>query len=167
MAHRRVLEMFEGGESGVRNEYWFDKNDPRRRSLDQDLVLAAATAQTATSGIVNAANTLLSTPDDKPRQRVLFAFSDEKQRSIGWCQPQRIEYGAAFCCPSFGFVRTQPHRGFEKVQQIMEGDEANQIKQGTTQALAKASAERKPLEDQSQQQNENERNTFDAQKRTD
>jgi len=37
-------------------------------------------AQTATSRIVNAANSFLSTRDDKQRQSVLFAFDDEEQR---------------------------------------------------------------------------------------
>jgi len=44
------------------------------------LSLAPAIAQTATTRIVRAANAFLSTLDEKQRQTVVFAFSDEKQR---------------------------------------------------------------------------------------
>jgi hypothetical protein len=43
--------------------------------------LSAATAQTATSRVVSAANTFLSTLDQKQRQKVQFSFDDEKQRA--------------------------------------------------------------------------------------
>src|ERR1017187_4025685 len=43
--------------------------------------LGSAMAQTATSRIVGAANTFLSTLDQKQRQTVLFSFDDEKQRA--------------------------------------------------------------------------------------
>ena len=43
--------------------------------------VTAATAQTATSRIVSAANTFLSTLNEKQRQGVVFAFDDEKQRA--------------------------------------------------------------------------------------
>ena len=43
--------------------------------------LTAAWAQTAISRIVSAANTFLSTLDEKQRQKVLFAFDDDKQRA--------------------------------------------------------------------------------------
>jgi hypothetical protein len=42
--------------------------------------LTIARAQTVTSRIVSAANAFLSTLDAKQRQRVMFAFDDEKQR---------------------------------------------------------------------------------------
>ena len=45
------------------------------------LATNAAMAQTATSRIVSAAKTFLSTLDRKQRQSVLFAFDDEKQRA--------------------------------------------------------------------------------------
>src|SRR5260370_32384720 len=44
-------------------------------------LVITATAQTATSRIVRAANTFLSTLDEKQRQSVMFAFDDEKQRA--------------------------------------------------------------------------------------
>jgi hypothetical protein len=43
--------------------------------------MTAVRAQTATARIVSAANTFLSTLDEKQRQKVLFAFNDEKQRA--------------------------------------------------------------------------------------
>src|SRR5580658_2417822 len=43
--------------------------------------VATAGAQTATSRIVGAANTFLSTLDEKQRRSVMFAFDDEKQRA--------------------------------------------------------------------------------------
>jgi hypothetical protein len=97
------------------------------------LSLAAAMAQTATARIVSAANTFLSTLDQKQRQTVLFAFNDEKQRarwsnlpttmvpraglSMGeLTSPQR---SAALALVSSALSR----RGFEKVQEIVQGDE--------------------------------------------
>lgn len=44
------------------------------------LSVNAPMAQTTTSRIASAANTFLSTLDQKQRQSVLFAFDDEKQR---------------------------------------------------------------------------------------
>ena len=43
--------------------------------------VTATAAETATSRIVSAANTFLSTFDDKQRQSVLFPFDDQKQRA--------------------------------------------------------------------------------------
>ena len=95
----------------------------------------AAVAQTATTKIVGAANAFLSTLNQKQQQKVLFAFDDEKQRA-NWSNfpivmvprggislkemtaPQRA---AAMALLS----SVLSPRGFEKVQQIMEGDEVN------------------------------------------
>src|SRR5580698_4417035 len=55
-------------------------NHPARIPILISLSLAAAAAQTATSRIVNAANTFLSALDQKQRQSVSFAFDDEQQR---------------------------------------------------------------------------------------
>src|SRR5882672_1800250 len=97
------------------------------------LSVKAPMAQTATSRIVSAANTFLSTLDQKQRQTMLFAFDDEKQRAR-WSNlptsfvsrgglnlkemtsPQR---SAALALLSSALSK----RGFEKVQQIMEADE--------------------------------------------
>ena len=63
------------------------KNSPVRtiHSLSAVLLiclsLGAATAPTATSQMVKAANAFLATLDQKQRQSVLFAFNDEKQRA--------------------------------------------------------------------------------------
>ncbi len=97
------------------------------------LSLGAAGAQTATPRIVSAANTFLSTLDQKQRAAVLFSYDDQAQRtrwsnlptsmvkraglSMGELSaPQR---SAAMALVSASLSR----RGFEKIQQIVEGDE--------------------------------------------
>jgi Protein of unknown function (DUF3500) len=94
-----------------------------------------AEEKTTTSRIVSAANTFVSTLDQKQQQKVLFSFNDEEQRKR-WSNfpvlmvprggmslkemsaPQRTAAMALVAC-------ALSPRGFEKVQQIMEGDEVN------------------------------------------
>jgi hypothetical protein len=97
------------------------------------LALSAAMAQTPTSRIVSAANTFLSTLDQKQRQAVLFAFDDEQQRKrwsnfpitmvpragISFKEMNSAQASAAMALMS----SVLSHRGLEKVQQIMDGDE--------------------------------------------
>lgn len=97
------------------------------------LLMNAAMAQTATSRIVTAANHFLSALDTKQRQTVLFAFDDEKQRArwsnfpvpmvpragLSMGELSASQRAAAFALVSSALSR----RGFEKVQEIMEGDE--------------------------------------------
>ena len=100
------------------------------------LSLTAATAQTATSRIVTAAKTFLSTLDQKQRQRVLFAFDDDTQRARWSNLPTSLvpraglslkEMNPAQRSAAMALVASAlSPRGFEKVQQIMEGDEVNQ-----------------------------------------
>jgi len=91
-------------------------------------------AQTATTRIVSTANTFLSTLDQKQRGKVLFAFDDEKQR-VRWSNfPTAIfpraglslgELNAAQRSAALALVSSALSRkGFQKVQEIMEGDEA-------------------------------------------
>src|SRR6266478_6671739 len=97
------------------------------------LSLTAATAQTATPRILGAANTFLSTLDQKQRQSVLFAFDDQKQRARWSNLPTTMvpraglslkELNAAQRSAALALVSSSlSARGFEKVQQIMEGDE--------------------------------------------
>src|ERR1044071_7404773 len=47
------------------------------------LAVGSAAAQTATSRVVGAARTFISTLDEKQRQSVLFAFDDREQR-VRW-----------------------------------------------------------------------------------
>src|SRR5438270_6242686 len=92
-----------------------------------------AAAQTATSRIVSAANTFLSTLDQKQRQSVLFAFDDEKQRTRWSNLPVRMvprgglsmgELTAPQRTAAMALLSsTLSRRGFEKVQQIVEADE--------------------------------------------
>ena len=94
----------------------------------------AGMAQTATTRIVSTANTFLSTLDQKQRGKVLFAFDDEKQR-VRWSNfPTAIfpraglslgELNAAQRSAALALVSSALSRkGFQKVQEIMEGDEA-------------------------------------------
>jgi len=97
------------------------------------LSLASVMAQTATTRIVSAANTFLSTLDEKQRKSVLFAFDDEKQRARWSNLPVTMvpraglsmgELSAAQRSAAMALVSSAlSRRGFEKVQQIMEGDE--------------------------------------------
>jgi hypothetical protein len=93
----------------------------------------AAREQTATSKIVRAANTFLSTLDAPQRKSVLFAFDDEQQRARWSNLPTSFvpraglslgELNAAQRSAALALVASAlSRRGFEKVQQIMEGDE--------------------------------------------
>ena len=101
---------------------------------------SAVMAQTAAGRVVSAANAFLSTLDQKQRQSVLFAFDDEKQRtrwsnlpvkmvpraglSMGELTP--AQRSAALALVSSALSRT----GFEKVQQIMQGDEVLKTRGG-------------------------------------
>src|SRR5579864_2319198 len=97
--------------------------------------LVTLQAQTATSRIVSAANTFLSTLNDKQRQSVLFAFDDAKQRA-NWSNLPTVmvprsgislkEMSATQRAAAMALLSSAlSPRGFEKVQQIMEGDEIN------------------------------------------
>jgi Protein of unknown function (DUF3500) len=99
------------------------------------LSVSAGVAQTATSRIVTAANTFVSTLDEQQRKKVMFAFDDEQQRKrwsnlptgavpragIGLKDMTSAQRSAAMALVASALSP----RGFEKVQQIMEGDEVN------------------------------------------
>lgn len=99
--------------------------------------VSQATAQTATSHIVSAANSFLATLDGKQRQAVLFAFDDEQQRKRWSNLPTGIVARAGLSIKDMSDTQRNAAmalvasalsaRGFEKVQQIMEGDEVNRI----------------------------------------
>jgi hypothetical protein len=97
--------------------------------------VSGATGQSPTAKIVSAANAFLGTLDQTQRQTVLFAFSDEKQR-VRW---SNFPVGAV---PRAGISLKEMNdaqrsaamtlvaaalspKGFEKVQEIMDGDEVN------------------------------------------
>jgi hypothetical protein len=104
------------------------------------LSLAPALAQTTTTKIVNAANAFLVTLDDKQRQSVMFAFDDEKQRQrwsnfpTGFVPRGGIslkDMNAAQSSAAMALVAAVlSPRGYEKVLQIMEGDEVNKKSEG-------------------------------------
>jgi len=82
---------------------------------------------------VKAANTFVSTLDEKQRQRVLFAFNDNEQR-VRWSNlPVKMvpraglsmgELNASQRSAAMALLSSAlSHRGFEKVQEIVNGDE--------------------------------------------
>ena len=109
--------------------------------------MTAATTQPATSRLVNAANTFLSTLDENQRNSVLFAFDDEKQRARWSNLPTSFvrrggislkEMNTAQRAAALALVASAlSARGFEKVQQIMEGDEVNKINEGNNPIFGK------------------------------
>jgi hypothetical protein len=109
--------------------------------------LAVARAQTATSRIVTAANTFLSTLNAKQRQKVLFAFDDERQRANWSNLPVSFVPRAGVSLKELNATQLSgvmalissalSRRGFEKVEQIMEGDEVNKIKEGNNPIFGK------------------------------
>lgn len=102
--------------------------------------LSSAMAQTATARIVKAANSFLTTLDAKQRQNVLFAFDDQEQRQRWSNFPISIvpraglsmgELSAAQRAAAMSLVASAlSQRGFEKVQQIMDGDEVLKSTEG-------------------------------------
>ena len=111
------------------------------------LSASTAMAQTPISRIVGAANTFLSTLDEKQRQSVLFAFDDEKQ-SARWSNlpitavPRAglslQELNVAQRSAALALVATAlSPKGFEKVQQIMEGDEVLKTNAGNNRMFGK------------------------------
>src|SRR5271165_1531984 len=109
--------------------------------------LTNITAQTATARIVSAANPFLSTLDAKQRQSVLFAFDDVKQRANWSNLPTSFvpragvslkELNASQRSAALALVSSAlSQRGFEKVQQIMEGDEVLKTKEGSNPIFGK------------------------------
>ncbi len=110
--------------------------------------VTATAAETATSRIVSAANTFLSTFDDKQRQGVLLLpFDDQKQRAnwsnlpvtfvpragISLKDMNAAQRSAALALVSCALSQ----RGFEKVQQIIEGDEILKLKEGNNPMFGK------------------------------
>jgi Protein of unknown function (DUF3500) len=102
--------------------------------------LPGALAQTTAPQIVRAANAFLSTLNETQRQSVLFAFDDDQQRKrwsnfpiamvprggISLKEMTPVQRTAAMALVA---AALSP-RGFEKVQQIMEGDEVNKTSEG-------------------------------------
>src|ERR1700758_4135904 len=111
------------------------------------LFMTAATAQTATSRMVSAANKLLATLSEQQRKSVLYAFDDDEQRArwsnlptsfvprggISLKEMNSTQRSAAMALVSSALSP----RGFEKVQQIMEGDEVLKITEGNNPIFGK------------------------------
>ncbi len=93
----------------------------------------AAQTQSPTARIVRNANAFLATLEPAQKQRVLFAFADEKQ-PVRWSNlPNRMVQRAGLSMGELSPTQRAAvmsmlssalsPRGFEKVQQIVEGDE--------------------------------------------
>lgn len=103
------------------------------RLLPALLLVCVASAQSPGSRIVGAANAFLATLDAKQRQSVLFPYDDEKQRKQWSNLPVTMvprngiafrDMTAAQRSAAMALLSTAlSARGFEKVQQIIEGDE--------------------------------------------
>jgi hypothetical protein len=103
------------------------------------LSLNLTAAESATPQIVSAANKFLSTLDDKQRQSVLFSFDDQQQRQRWSNLPVTFARRAGISLKDMNpeqktatmalVASALSPRGFEKVQQIMEGDEVNKNKE--------------------------------------
>jgi len=96
---------------------------------------SAVQEPSATSRIVSAANTFLATLDQAQHQAVLYSFNDEEQRKrwsnlpVSFVRRGGIslkEMNPAQRSAAMALIASAlSPRGFEKVQQIMEGDEIN------------------------------------------
>ncbi|MGO4881613.1 MAG: DUF3500 domain-containing protein [Bryobacteraceae bacterium] len=105
------------------------------------LILSSlSAAQTATSRIVSAANAFLKTLDAQQKRTVLFAFDDAEQRKrwsnfpTGFVPRGGVslkDMNAAQRSAAMALVSSAlSPRGFEKVRQIMEGDEILKANEG-------------------------------------
>lgn len=104
-------------------------------SVSMVWLVSGATGQSPTAKIVTAANAFLGTLDQTQRQAVLFAFNDEKQRArwsnfpVGAVPRAGIslkEMNDAQRSAAMALVAAAlSPKGFEKVQEIMDGDEFN------------------------------------------
>ena len=111
------------------------------------LCSTAAVAQTATSRIVSAANAFLATLDQKQRQAVLFAYDDEQQRKRWSNLPVAMvprggislkEMNSAQRSSAMALVASAlSPKGFEKVEQIVQGDEVLKVNEGTNPMFGK------------------------------
>ena len=101
-------------------------------------LIGAATvsaAETATARIVSAANAFISTLDETQRKAILFSFDDEAQRKRWSNFPVMMvprggidlkDLSPAQRAAAMALVKSAlSPKGYEKVQQIMEGDEVN------------------------------------------
>ncbi len=105
--------------------------------------LSSASAQSATSRIVRAADTFLGTLDNAQRQRVLFSYDDQRQRVLWSNLPVTMVRRAGLSLadlsdPQRAAVLTHlstalSKRGYEKVQEIMQGDEM--LKRGDSRGM--------------------------------
>lgn len=105
------------------------------------LAARSSLSQTPTARVVSAANAFLATLTEQQRQRVMFAYDDEEQRvrwsnfPIGMVPRAGISMGEMTAAQRTAMIAVLSAvlspRGFEKVQQIMDADEALKATEGT------------------------------------
>ena len=103
------------------------------------MAIATSAAQSGTAKVVVAANKFLGTLDEKQRKLVLFAYDDEQQRKRWSNFPVTMVPRAGLSLKAMSVDQRNTamsllstvlsKRGFEKVLQIMDGDE--QLKTGS------------------------------------
>lgn len=108
-----------------------------RAALLAGCLLSRAFAQTPTVRIVTAANNFLNSLDESQRRSVLFAYDDEQQRRRWSNFPISIVPRAGIAVKDMSpaqltaamalLASALSPRGFEKVKQIVEGDEVNKL----------------------------------------
>jgi hypothetical protein len=102
---------------------------------------------TATSRVVSAANTFLSTLDEKQRQGVMFPFNDDKQRANwsnlpvtmvprGGLSLKELNSSQRAAAMAVVAAALSP-KGYEKVQEIVEGDELLKASSGNNPMFGK------------------------------
>src|SRR5262245_29479570 len=125
---------------------------PRAAALLCTLALIALTsdvvaADSATSKVVEAANAFLATLDDAQRERVLFEYTDEQQRARWSNLPVSMvkrggvalqELNDAQRTAAMALLATALSKpGFEKIEQIVAGDEVLKTSQRNTPMFGK------------------------------
>src|SRR4051812_18370139 len=103
------------------------------------LSAAGALAQTPRARIVSSANAFLASLDQKQRDSVVFRFDDDKQRARWSNLPSPIFHRAGIQLGALNPAQRTAamtllssalsRRGYEKIQQIMDADEALRIQQ--------------------------------------
>ncbi len=109
--------------------------------------IGSAIAQTPAARIVTAAKSFLATLDDKQRQTATFAFGDEEQRKRWSNLPTGFVPRGGMCLKDMSPAQRSAamalvaaalsHRGFEKVEQMVEADEVLKINGGGNRMFGK------------------------------
>ena len=116
-------------------------------TVSTSLKVSAQKAQSATPKIVKAASAFLATLNEQQRKSVMFAYNDEAQRARWSNLPVRMSPRAGLSMGELSAVQRSAaqalvqtalsKRGYEKVQQIVEGDEVLKNNEGNNPMFGK------------------------------